>query len=790
MFKNKLEFQINNRLTDNFELLQTLESFLSKPWQAPSQSILFKADCSTGKTFTFLNMLGNKNQRKKPFSHLTRNLDAFNILAVPTLVQVKQVEQEYGIKGIYGGTGIPDLHKHNTVVVVYDMVEQVYKKAVNNFGMHRVDLIIDEAHELADAATYRENAVNGIMRTVDRIKSGNHGNVIFMSGTPDSILPLDFDLCIEAVPVEAGLISKAVIKEVMPTDGMTMRDSVLYLIKEKIDLGYVPVIQHDSKKTIQYFMDRLSIMGYNAASISSDDNRNVITHADGTQECCNKVFETIIKQGIVPTKIKGKQYDVIFTTSVINSGTNITGTDRECKGLLPMYYVSDEEKMSFSKIVQFMNRFRKNKGSVLLVMPAVGKPHSPYRTVDELQKELYDAVYESYNSFVNMPEYLSGVPVFRYSAGQKDSSAKQCIAEAMDSLLSYEGADGMTGSVDGIITYDAETMQVRTDMLKFCHVLSGMKDKELYYHRKELSSELAKALRTTCVIKGPDRNRPGSGSGNSKELKKQIKEQHRQEDMAFASKMALDPEQSRIRFRSNAFDETMAEARSAGTESFNKLREIAIGGTKEEYNKAVTALAQGDTKTGDAVRMDVLKNLAKNKDVASCAIEKISHGKNVTWTEADTRAAADILTGDPEYRKYIKDSLRTGINPGTVMNNMARYDIDELIEKTESMAVRMRNAKYLAGVRTDNAGLLHEATISALAEKKDGRLVQRKLNKEKLTSALEALRKAFPKKRLSLNKLVKSVKEIFTIRDNYGDYDFTITGLRLDARFAPMPSEA
>lgn len=788
MYRNKLEFQINNRLTDNFNLLQTLESFLSKPWQTPSRSILFKADCSTGKTYTFLNILGNRNQRKKPFSYLTRNLDAFNILAVPTLVQVKQVEQEYGIKGIYGGTGIPDLHKYNTVVVVYDMVEQVFRKAVNNFGMHRVDLIIDEAHELADAVTYRDTAVNGIMRAVEGIRSGNHGNVIFMSGTPDSILPLDFDLCIEAVPTDVGMISRAVIKEVAPAEGMTMRDSVLQIIRDKIDLGYVPVIQHDSRKTIQYFMDRLSLMGYNAASISSDDNRNVITHTDGTQECCNKVFETIIKQGIVPTKIKGKQYDVIFTTSVINSGTNITGTDRECRGLLPIYYVSDEEKMSFSKIVQFMNRFRKNKGPVLLVMPEVGRAHSPYRTADELQKELYDAVYESYNSFVSMPGYLSEAPVFRYSTGKRDSSAKQCIAEAMDSLLSYESADGMTGSVNGIITYDAETMQVRTDMLKFCHVLAGMKDKELYYHRKELSAELSKALRTVCVIKGPDRNRPKSG--NSMDFKKQIKEQHRQEDMEFASKMALDPEQSRIRFRTNTFDETMAEARSAGTGSFNRLREIAVGGTKEDYDRAVTALAQGDTKTGDAVRMDVLRSLAKNRNVASCAIEKISHGRNVTWTEADTRAAADILTGDPEYRKYMKDSLRTGINPGTVMNNMARYDIDELMEKTESMAVKMRNAKYLAGVRSDNAGLLHEATISAIAEKKDGRLVQRKLNKEMLTSALEALKKAFPKKRLSLNKLVRSVKEIFTIRDDHGDYDFTITGLRLDARFAPMPSEA
>lgn len=133
--------------------------------------------------------------------------DEHCLLATPNKVQNLQNEKdsknkEYKIKSVVGGdvVDIFNLNKQNSYSFVYDKANAFDKVFTTG---RKVNLIIDEAHQMTEAYGYRNPAVKALMVLAERVKA-NGGSVIYMTATPGPLMHMQFDHILQFLPEDSS----------------------------------------------------------------------------------------------------------------------------------------------------------------------------------------------------------------------------------------------------------------------------------------------------------------------------------------------------------------------------------------------------------------------------------------------------------------------------------------------------------------------------------------------------------------------------------------------------------
>ncbi|SFL54004.1 hypothetical protein SAMN05216390_1432 [Lachnospiraceae bacterium KH1T2] len=339
---------------------------------------LMTADCSAGKTYAFAKDIFVKTHK----NHI-------NILASPNVAQVSQNSKKYNFKAVAGRNAVISQNNDDYIAlnVIYDKLLSEINKITPD-ELKDVILVVDEAHQMVDAANYRKEALSDV-KTACRKVAHAGGRVIYLTGTPMSILmspPDDNPYCenytahINCVKIGTNGKEETLRNykrcDIVPYSNVRHLPYRLAELADNVenDGGYYLI--HNNDKTYNLHAVRfLERMGISAAAISSDD----INYSKVEEIYTNNAYNDIIKDGKINFGPIGLGYQVIFTTSLLNNGTSIDElvykdedpilNDKIHSAVKCVYVCNKKEEFNLNDIEQFFVRIRFNHSSNVIVLP-------------------------------------------------------------------------------------------------------------------------------------------------------------------------------------------------------------------------------------------------------------------------------------------------------------------------------------------------------------------------------------------------------------------------------------
>lgn len=345
--------------------------------------ILMNADCSAGKTFAVERYLF-------PYLEL---LGWNNILASPNIAQVIQNNNKYGVKAIVGNNHMvcPE-YNFSSVCSIFDKL-LFYVNNLPYAELSKTCLVIDEAHQLIDAESYRFHAINQVKEVCRKITAAG-GVVIYMTASdrhiekmpPDSISgnrkydavfkfvrvsgtdPVYYNGVLTQYPfytpessvladqknnvdiVNNNRFNKAKIVEfnnIMSFPGKLI---------EEVKSGKYILMQNNNKEMNRRIVNYLNSKGIPAACIASDDtNFSDMAYS-------NDVYDSIVRFGKIPFGNVPGTYKVICTTCLLNNGTSIDDIT-ECDDMIKrntecIFVCKNSDDLMIEQIDQFFSRIR------------------------------------------------------------------------------------------------------------------------------------------------------------------------------------------------------------------------------------------------------------------------------------------------------------------------------------------------------------------------------------------------------------------------------------------------
>jgi hypothetical protein len=253
------------------------------------------------------------------------------IMVSPVNMQVAQIASDYQdnprVQCITGKESTNSLHG-DIIICVYDQLQSVMD-SINHLSNYI--LVVDEAHKIYQAASYRQAALSTILDTI--IKK-EFKQVVTVSATfqPD-IFPLTFDEQIMVTHVNSARPS---IETYFYQKKAFMREQLFQISPSE---GMIDIIRLNDKKEIQRAKIAFEMQGLKVLDIHSDNQKS--------DEVANLLKTSMIVG-----------YDIVLSTSLLDEAINIKNTNIESVHIF--------HKLHCDEIKQFMGRTRKSSPDVCL----------------------------------------------------------------------------------------------------------------------------------------------------------------------------------------------------------------------------------------------------------------------------------------------------------------------------------------------------------------------------------------------------------------------------------------
>jgi len=257
--------------------------------------------------------------------------DSKVIMVCPVNVQVAQIASDYQdnprVQCITGKESSNSLHG-DIIICVYDKLESVMD-SINHLSNYI--LVVDEAHKIYQAASYRQAALSTIL---DAITEKKFKQVVTVSATfqPD-IFPLSFD---EQIMVTHVKSKQPNFEGVFYNKKAFMQESLWQLSPSE---GNILIIRLNNKKEIQQAKVAFEMQGLKVLEVHSDNQKS------------DEVVNLITASMIVG-------YDIVLSTSLLDEAINIKNTNIEAVHIF--------HKLHCDEIKQFMGRTRESSPDVCL----------------------------------------------------------------------------------------------------------------------------------------------------------------------------------------------------------------------------------------------------------------------------------------------------------------------------------------------------------------------------------------------------------------------------------------
>ena len=269
-------------------------------------------------------------------------------LLCPNRVQNIQNEKsdDYSFEALVAGVQLDENEQNvRQISAVYDKVPSIisYKKAHPDCKLR---LVIDECQTLISANTFREQAIDTIMRMISENIADSY---TFITATYENMCCFSFD----NIVLFEDKNYKPVFKSV----------NIKYAKQKKFENLVIDTAAHESKpyirlndtQMIKRVEATLSNMGKKCYSVTANDKAST-TNADGTVTYKNPIFDHIVNHDDLYNN-EGEA-DVILATSLLDAGTNFTKYSPEST---PVFAVFNPKLMNIDEIEQAFNRFRPQK---------------------------------------------------------------------------------------------------------------------------------------------------------------------------------------------------------------------------------------------------------------------------------------------------------------------------------------------------------------------------------------------------------------------------------------------
>lgn len=407
------------------------------------------------------------------------------IILCPNKIQnvQNQEEEDYTFKAIVGnGKNQIELEADTNYSMVYDKVYDLISLLEKNPNI-RIKMVVDEGHSLVKDAIFRNDAVSGIVKCVEKVISLK-GSVAFITATTDSLSYFAFDRIISFLPEEEPHnYEKAVIYE-----NRTKEDMVSFAARV-IPTLETPQIRLNSYKGIAKLDKVLTDMGLNGLTVTSKDKEIGL---DGKYK--NEMYENITKKSALP------KADYYIQTQILDAGTNIKGILQEDgsikqENITPVYVMKDSRDMNFDSQEQFIarRRYAVDGSNVVIIKPNKGKKNKILS-----KKEIFNEQMEQVNNSMEVfKAFYNQVKCF-----YMDKPKEVVVANIRSIIETQVLEDGKKLHME-CIYFDENTMDVEYNKLAFWKIVYEKYMEQFYYNDKEYIKTLTKKFNMPVeVFKG------------------------------------------------------------------------------------------------------------------------------------------------------------------------------------------------------------------------------------------------------------------------------------------------
>ncbi|WP_019384275.1 DEAD/DEAH box helicase family protein [Acinetobacter venetianus] len=318
------------------------------------QYTLIQAGTGVGKTSMIMDRTGNLSDHQ--------NI----IMVVPSVLKVKELEGSYPskqgkIKYLYfydkktPAEGSFVKNQQYIIVCTYDKLDAVLAELPQG-DIKKSLLVVDECHKLYSAGSYRDEAINSILFTLEKKR---FPTVLFLTATFTSH-------CWDTLNIQLNCAY------VVESESAIHRNLELIMLKKGDQYSFmVHIIQRleamraagHSKKIIIRYNNRQKSELLAAMLEKYHDVQTMIVHSK------NKDDETV--QELFTSQVVPKNTDVIFCTSIMDEAININNLEHELDSVFVIGKDAHPEEL-----VQFMGRLRKATVPCFMVVHTdIGEDH-------------------------------------------------------------------------------------------------------------------------------------------------------------------------------------------------------------------------------------------------------------------------------------------------------------------------------------------------------------------------------------------------------------------------------
>lgn len=286
------------------------------------------------------------------FRQMNEEADGKQLLCLlcPNRVQNIQNEKsdDYNFEALVAGVDLDENGQDvRQISAVYDKVPNIirYKR---EHPECKLRIVIDECQTLISANTFRERAIDTIMRIISENLADSY---TFITATYENMCCFSFD----NIVLFEDQNYKPVFKSI----------NIRYAKQKKFENLVMDTALHESKpyirlndiEMIKRIEATLKNMGQKCYSVTAD-SKSCTTNEDGTVTYDNTIFDHIVNNDDLFNN-EGEA-DTILATSLLDAGTNFTKYSPEST---PVFAVFNPKLMNLDEIEQAFNRFRPQKDS-------------------------------------------------------------------------------------------------------------------------------------------------------------------------------------------------------------------------------------------------------------------------------------------------------------------------------------------------------------------------------------------------------------------------------------------
>lgn len=667
-----------------------------------------------------------------------------NILCTPYKSQSEQAEFKYpGLQVLYGGK--EDLSQidviNKSIISVYDKITLLEIKLLyTKYPDLRINLVIDEAHNLVSSCGFRPGAIKELEEVKNYIIERG-GNVILLTASPDVLV---YDKINNVLNFTTEKEYKANTKKFN-----------VFFIEGDFENAACSIISRTDKNLIRWNskLNQKAFVNYFNKNKKPSIWLNTEEKEREGDSYKNKAFDSLIKEETLPP-----DYSNVFTTSVIDAGINIKKPEiseevgeeerkkAEASEFKNIYFlIPDAMNLDLMNIEQFFNRTRYEAETYNII---IRKPKNPIEEVKEFseifKKDFYlvNKQMEGTKLLVdNKIEYLKSLN----DNGEIDSRNRKEILTLANQLLNFKDIDNKKESLN-ILSFDVNSLELRFDKRYFTLKVYEKYMKQLFNAPNRLLKELKEIF--NCDI-----NVEELGGVKIIDFRKEL-----EDDALEFLKQNIDKKKEEIKEELKLYTETRKVKDFENLQTLGYTKEEALKCINDKKKEEIKSLTEDTIKAriydflnSPQVNIDSTLELLKLtlKDKAKLEDKNIPGDKNFirilissntyyTFLKEIDKKSYSLL----EAIKYIKDYSTSGADLKRYIN---RYQY--LYFNTEYM----RNALNLK----TRAGLQQKIILDEFFLKRDGDIKNLGLyiNKKHILNIIGSI------KHIDIKELSKEEKE-------------------------------